>query len=172
MNWKSVATIGVVSGTVVTLLATASPSIDRQRQAVAPTPSVDMQQGAALIVETARLRERVSAPTPPSAATRNPFAFGEVAAAPGRARAEAAALLARRSSTEFDRPLPPFTLVGLAEDRNPEGSVLTAILSSPGALRFVKQGDRVDGGYRITAVTSDSVELVDQSGHPLLLRLK
>jgi hypothetical protein len=172
MNWKSVATIGVVSGTIVTLLATASPSIDRHRQAVAPTAAIDTQQGAALIVETAKLRERVGAPTPLSASRRNPFAFGEVTAASDRARDEAAELLLRRSSMEFNRPLPPFTLVGLAEDRTADGTVLTAILSSPGALRFVKQGDRVDGGYRVSAVTSDSVELADESGHPLLLRLK
>ena len=88
------------------------------------------------------------------------------------ARTQPSEPLSRRSSIDIDRPPPPFTLVGLAEDRNADGTVLTAILSSPGALRFVKQGDRVDGGYRVTAVTSDSVELLDESGHPLFLRLK
>jgi hypothetical protein len=172
MNWKTVATIGVVSGAVVTLLATAAPSIHSRPDTIASTPSIDSQQGAALITATARLRERVSPQTRPSASTRNPFAFGQAAAASGTGRSGAAQPLAPRPSTDANQGLPSFTLVGLAEDRTPDGTILTAILSSPGALQFVKEGDRVDGRYRVAAITSDSVQLRDDAGPPLLLRLK
>jgi hypothetical protein len=172
MNWKSVATIGVVSGAVVTLLATAAPSIHSRPNTIASTASIDSQQGAALITATARLRERVSPQTRPSASTRNPFAFGQAAAPPRPARDRAAQPLASRPSTDASPGPPSFTLVGLAEDRTPDGTVLTAILSSPGALQFVKQGDRVDGRYQVAAITSDSVELRDDAGPPLILRLK
>jgi hypothetical protein len=171
MNWKSTATLGVISGTLVTLLATASPSVDHQRARSAVAPSIDRRQSAALIAETARLRERLGPQIPPAASSRNPFAFGHAAGE---------APVIRSGPTEPPAPpssgtrpaLPTFTLVGLAEDRTADAIVMTAILSSPGALQFVKQGDRVDGGYRVAAITSDSVELVHDDGRPLLLRLK
>ena len=172
MNWKSTATIGVVSGIVVTLLAAASPSLDRRRDTLAPAPSIDPLQGAALIAETAKLRDRLRPVAVPSASTRNPFAFAEPPAAARRAQAEPAAPAAGPSSLDADaRPL-PFTLVGLAEDRSSGSMVVTAILSSPGSLQFVKQGDRVDGGYRVADITAERVELIGDDGRPLMLRLK
>jgi hypothetical protein len=172
MNWKSTATIGVVSGTLVTLLATASPSVNRQREAPPPATLIDLQQGAALSAETARLRQTPRPQTALSESTRNPFAFGHAAAAPHIARSGATEPLAALPSSDASRRLPTFTLVGLAEDRSSGDTVMTAILSSPGALQFVKQGDLVEGGYRVAAITSDSVELLGDDGRPLLLRLK
>lgn len=172
MNWKSTAIIGVVSGTVVTLLATAAPSLNGQRHPAAPPPPIDSHQGAALIAETARLRDRLHTPAaPPSASTRNPFAFAGPAAAPRIARPGPAQSVAAPSSLDSVQP-PPFTLVGLAEDRRSGSLVVTAILSSPGSLQFVKQGDRVEGGYRVADITAESVQLIGDDGRPLMLRLK
>jgi hypothetical protein len=171
VNWKSTATIGVVGGTLATLLATASSSVDRQHDALAPAVTIDMQQGAALFAETARLRDRLRPQTAPSASTRNPFAFATPAAARNLTHPGPAEPLAGSVPANPVQIPPPFTLVGLAEDRDAGAVVMTAILSSPGALLFVKQGDRVAGGYRVAAISSDSVELLDDDGRPLLLRL-
>jgi hypothetical protein len=172
MNWKSTATIGVVGATLVTLLATASPSINRQGDALAPAAAIDRRQGAALIAETAKLSERVQPHSPPSPSTRNPFAFGRAAAVPGSVRPSPTEPITGKPSLDSIRLAPSFTLVGLAEDRESGATVVTAILSSPGALQFVKQGDRVEGGYRVTAITSESVDLLGDDGRPLMLRLK
>jgi hypothetical protein len=170
MNWKSTVVIGAISGAVVTLLATVSPSLDRQRQAVAPAPSIDSQQGAALSAATARLREPPRPQAVPSASTRNPFAFANPAA-PTVARPVPAESVVALPSPDPGRPL-PFTLVGLAEDRRSGTLVVTAILSSPGALQFVKQGDRVEGGYRVAAITAEGAELIGDDGGTLMLELK
>jgi hypothetical protein len=170
MNWKSTATIGVVGGTVATLLATASPSVDRPRDGVAPPASLDVQQGVALFAETARLRERLRPRVPPTTSTRNPFAYAATAALPPARTAAVEPPTAPSSGAS--RTSPAFTLVGLAEDRSSGATIMTAILSSPGALQFVKQGERVDGGYRVATITSDSVELLGDDERPLVLRLK
>lgn len=170
MNWQSTAIIGVISGTVVTLLATASPSLDRHRQAVAPAPSIDSQQGAALSAATDRLGKAPRPQAVPSVSTRNPFAFANPAAPPV-ARTEPAQSVAALPSPDTGRPL-PFTLVGLAEDRSSGSLVVTAILSSPGSLHFVRQGDRVEGGYRVAAITAEGAELIGDDGGAVMLKFK
>jgi hypothetical protein len=173
MNWKSTAILGVVGGTVVTLLATASPSPDGRRHAVAAPPPIDHRQGAALIAQTEKLRARLRPQVVPSASTRNPFAFAPRTAAPRIAPPEPArSEAASSSSLDLGQPPLPFTLVGLAVDRSSGSMVVTAILSSPGSLQFVKQGDRVEGGYRVADITAESVELIGDDGRPLMLRLK
>jgi hypothetical protein len=172
MNWKSPAIIGVVSGTVVTLLATASPSLDGQRHPVAAPPSIDPRQGAAMIAQTERLRDRLRPQGVPSASTRNPFAFAGPSAAPRIAQPEPAQAVTAPSSLDLSPQPPSFTLVGLAADRSSGSLVMTAILSSPGSLQFVKQGDRVEGGYRVADITAESVQLIGDDGRPLMLRLK
>jgi hypothetical protein len=172
MNWKSTVTLGAFGGTIAFLLATASCSIDRQRDTFAPATAIDMRQGAALIAETARLRGRLLPDAAPRASTRNPFSFAHVAATHATTRSESAEFPAALSPPDTERRPPLFTLVGLAEDRSAGDPIVTAILSSPGALQFVKQGDRVEGGYRVAAITPESVELLADDGRPLILKLK
>jgi hypothetical protein len=172
MNWKSTATTGVVGGTLVTLLATASPSVDRQGAAPAPAASADMQQSATLLAEADRLRERLRPQVPPLPSTRNPFAFGRAAPGSQPTPSRPPGLPTALPSFDTSTPPPTFSLVGLAEDRSTGRTIMTAILSGPGTLQFVTEGDRVDGGYLVSAITSESVELIAADGTPLLLRLK
>jgi hypothetical protein len=171
MNWKSTATIGVSGGTLVALLATAAPSIDRRHDTLPPAASIDTKQGAALVAQTARLLGPLSPQIPPSKSTRNPFAFAHSAAVSASTPSGPAEPIGGSAPDPIRLPPPPFTLVGLAEDRASGATVMTAILSSPGALQFVKQGDRVTGGYRVTTISAESVELLDADGRSLLLRL-
>jgi len=52
-------------------------------------------------------------------------------------------------------------LAGIAEDEGPEGAVRTAIISAPGQLLLVKEGETIVQRYRVTKISSDVVELVD-----------
>lgn len=55
---------------------------------------------------------------------------------------------------------PPFVLTGIAEDRQGDVLVRTAIVSGPTDLWLVKAGDIVDGRFQVTAVEADAVEIV------------
>ena len=62
------------------------------------------------------------------------------------------------------QPLPvtvPFKLVGLAEDAGPTGPVRTAVISGPGELFVVRDGEMVTSRYRVASVWQDRVELTD-----------
>ena len=68
---------------------------------------------------------------------------------------------------------PALTLVGLAEEAGPDGPIRTAIISGVGGLHFVRVGEAIVGGYRLTAIRDDSVEVSDAANAaPFQLRLK
>ena len=48
----------------------------------------------------------------------------------------------------------------------------TAIIASRDTLYMVREADAVTAGYRVDAVSSDSVLLVDAAGAPLRLHLR
>ena len=67
-------------------------------------------------------------------------------------------------------PPPPFKLIGVAEDAGPAGPVRTAIVSGPGQLFLVKEGQNVTLRYRVIKISADVVELQDL-GDKTTLRL-
>ena len=175
MNWKSTATIGVVGGTVATLArhgVAVARIADRRRRSLRRRRST-CSSGAALAAETARLRERLRPQV--RAAQRRPAICSRsraAAAAPAPTRSDRSSRAAGRTVVRRRPMPPPFTLVGLAEDAAPGRHGQDGDPLEPAALQFVKEGDRVDGGYRVAAISSDSVELLGDDGRPLLLRLK
>jgi hypothetical protein len=64
-------------------------------------------------------------------------------------------------------------LIGVAEDTTTDGLVRTAIISGPGQLYVVKEGDRVTSRYRVARISPDVVELDDLAriGDASVLRL-
>lgn len=67
----------------------------------------------------------------------------------------------------------PLSLSGVASDSEGERTVRTAILSSPGGVLLVKEGDEVLGQYRVGAIGDDSVQLTRLSdGASLRITLK
>lgn len=95
-------------------------------------------------------------------ATRNPFLPGtrvrEANSASGRTE--------RVPSPPADVPLQPqpagprVRLIGMAETREVGGTGLVAILATPNGVLHARQGDTVDGVYRLGRIAEDSVELV------------
>lgn len=171
MNWKRIATLGVMGGTLVTLLARASTSV---APAAMPVPAGPVSTPVAPVFpEVERLRARLRAPIVPAAPTRNLFAFKRVErtlpaspvapAAPAAAPAAAAAPVPRT---------PGLTFVGLAEDPGPDGPVRTAILSGGRDLYFAKIGDAIIA-YRVAAIGADALELIaTDDGASFVLTLK
>lgn len=63
-------------------------------------------------------------------------------------------------------PGPRISLAGLAEHVVSGVLVRTAVLSGPGDVWIVREGDLVAGRYRVESVESDSVRLADTLGGP------
>jgi hypothetical protein len=160
MNYKRTATIGVVGGALAAWLAAANTSDVRVAPAPIVRPTPIEQSGAALASEIAKLHERLRPTAAPRPDGRNLFEFStsrSVAAPQGRPatpRPPVALLPA-------PDPPPPFTLAGMAEDTGPDGPLRTAIISSPGELFLVKEGDMVTPRYRVARISADVVELLD-----------
>ena len=64
-------------------------------------------------------------------------------------------------------------LIGVAEDTTTDGLVRTTIISGPGQLYVVKEGDPVTSRYRVARISPDVVELDDlaRTGDASVLRL-
>jgi hypothetical protein len=167
MDWKRTATLGVIGGTLVTLLARASTSV--VAPPAIPSPVQAAHDTPAVLPEVDRLHQRLSAPVTPMAPARNLFAFGSKAPVP---REPVARLEALPAPPPMPQP-PALTLVGLAEEAGPDGPIRTAIISGVGGLHFVRVGEAIVGGYRLTAIRDDSVEVSDAANAaPFQLRLK
>ena len=129
--------------------------------AIAPAP-IDLR-GAALTSEIERLHDRLR-PTATPDHGRNLFQFSQP-------RAQAAPVVAVEAPAILVAPPvePLFKLIGIAED----AGVRTAILSSSSQLLMVKDGDVVASRYRVTAISTDAIELAEiADGHVLRLALK
>lgn len=109
-----------------------------------------------------RLERGIAAARAMARSRRNPFEFGrpEPFEAPSPASPPAESLLEREPAGE---PVPPLTLIGIAERREPATPVRIAILAAPDRLFLAAPGDTVLGHYQVVAVSSDAVELRDES---------
>jgi hypothetical protein len=173
MNIKRAVTIALAGGSLAVWLAAAATSGNRDVSPIpvaAPAP-IDAR-GAALSSEIARLHDRLR----PSAApqrSRNLFQFAAVRARPAPAPIPAARpALSEAAATPRPAP-PPLKLIGVAEDAGPSGPIRTAILSAPGQLLFVKEGDAATPRYRVAKISSEVIELTDTlDGTALRLALK
>ena len=159
MNIKRTATIGVVGGALAVWLAAAGTSDVRVVPAPVVTRTPIEKSGADLASEIAKLHERLRPAATPRQDGRNLFQFNarRPAPAPGRPAASA-----ERVDTPAPPPsTPPFRLSGIAEDPGPDGPIRTAIISSPGELFLVTEGDMVTPRYRVARISADVVELVE-----------
>jgi hypothetical protein len=168
MKFKRTALLMLAAGALAVWLAAAATSDhrDQMQLAVAAAAPVDAS-GAALAKEVARLRDRLRPGVPPSH-DRDLFQFAPVK----RVNNPAAPvpLVVRPASSEATAaPVPPppaLKLIGIAEDVTPEGRpVRTAIISGPGQLFLVKEGDPVTARYVVAQISPDVVELTDAADH-------
>ena len=134
------------------------PALTPERDVTHASPDVlanDVQ------AQAARLRQRLSAaPTQPSP-QRNPFLFEPRSAAPAR---PAPRRIAEPAIVEGPVALPevPLALIGVAEDKGPNGLTRTAIVSDDAEAVFVVTvGQTILDRYRVEAIGADAVELKD-----------
>ncbi len=170
MNLKRTLGLGVGGGAVAVWIAAAATSVSP------PTPiapRVDARaiesSGAELAAEITRLHERLR-PSATPLHTRDLFQYAPHAAAVSAPRQS------RPVGVEAAAPIAPvfaLTLIGIAEDGPVDHVVRTAIVSGPGDLYLVKEGDTLASRYRVVAIGADAVELgdvTDQSLRRLTLR--
>jgi hypothetical protein len=141
----------------------------RSSRAAAPAP-----ESAAAFAEQLhwRLQQAPAAPVP----RRNPFTFGS------KPRATAAAGQPTPTGAPGDAAAPAmdiapvprgpiYSLAGIGSSAVAEGLLLTAVLSDGNTVHLVKAGEEI-GGYKVVAVTEDSVTLADPAGAQTVLRLR
>jgi len=112
---------------------------------------------------TRRLRQRLSAAPLPQQPLRNPFAFRPAPVeTPSAVRVRAAA---EPLAAEPVIPAEPrLELVGIAEQRTPDGAVRTAMIATEAnELVMAAVGAAVLGRYTVTAIDGDGVSLIETS---------
>jgi hypothetical protein len=117
---------------------------------------------------TARLRTFATEAPPPRAPGRNPFRFGESRLRP---KASPSPRIAPVDTTPQAAPAPVeprLELVGMAERREGDGIVRTAILAGFGDVHLVRVGDRVAGRFTVLSIGADAVELQDEVAQSVL----
>jgi Tfp pilus assembly protein PilP len=131
------------------------------RPARAPRPAGPDALAKEVSVQATRLHARMAQAPMPGANTRNPFAFN----ASHAARAESTVVHAAsvdEPAPAFVAPLPPLTLMGVAEDSTAAGPKRTAIIGGDAdTIYVVSEGDTVGERYRVTKIGADAVELED-----------
>ncbi len=162
---KRTAILVVVLAALSAWLAAAVTSGVRPVRPAAVAPAQIDLRGEGLSAEIERLHDRLRPSATPDHG-RNLFQFGRGRAvvAPAPVAAAERAAVAPAAPAE-----PPFKLIGIAEDNG----VRTAILTSPGQLLMVKEGDSVASTYRVTAISGDAIVLTaNGDGSVLRLALK
>jgi hypothetical protein len=159
MNVKRALSLGLGGGAVAAWLAAAATSGSRPiaLQPSAPAPAID-PSASQLKSEISRLRERLR-PTTPPVQSRDLFQY----ASRGSSNATT---VPRETAIREPAPAPEesrLKLIGIAEDGAGGALVRTAILSGLGDLVLAKEGEAVGSRYRVSRITSDSVELTDSS---------
>jgi hypothetical protein len=169
MHVKRTATLVVVGLPVAAWLYAAATSGSRPTVVVpAERTSRIEARSEALAAEVARLHERLRPDATPRQPARNLFAFTARAAAPAPIAPRPA--LSEAAVQIPIAPPPPFKLIGVAEDAGPGGLVRTAIVSAPGQVFLVKEGDTIATRFRVLKISADVVELTD-TGDASTLRL-
>jgi hypothetical protein len=154
MNLKWAATLIIVVGALALWRGVASkPRVARAATGTSARTPLDAR-AAALAKEVARLNGRLEHGQPPRLG-RNLFRF--VTPAPRHVPVSLPVSVTPAASP----PPPALKLIGVAEDIASGGLVRTAIISAPGQVYVVKEGERVTPRYLVSRVSSDVVELKD-----------
>jgi hypothetical protein len=162
----------IVAGSLAAWIAAAATSGVRDVRPVGRSspPAVDAS-GAALESEIARLHDRLR-PTATPRLGRDLFQF---APRPVVAPPPSPAIRPEAAPAPPSEPRPTLTLIGVAQDGAEGGATRTAIISAPGQLFLVKEGEDLAVGpsrYRVTKISADAAELSAPDQSTLRLALK
>jgi hypothetical protein len=163
------ATLYVGGGTLLVAWFSSAASVSLGRNSRRAPQVIDDRapaQTLAVSVQTQarRLKARLAVAPLPQEPIRNPFAFRpapEIRVAPPP---RAAVPVPTTAPVEMAVPDVPLLLVGLAEQRNGDVLVQSAVISSNGEdLIMAEVGSVVVGRYTVTSIGSDAVEMKDGS---------
>lgn len=159
MTWKSYALVSG-AGVVATWLAAAPPSVTPGGVEPAQPREVSRAVAAASDIEeqAARLQARLRDEALYREPDRNPFRFADRRRGAAASQAPAARLADAPLPTEA--PPLPVTLAGIATD----DGVRTAILSTPAGVVLAQVGDEVLDRFRVSAIGTESIDLVSIAG--------
>jgi len=155
MTWKLYALAsggGLLATFLVSLAAPSAP----QQAGRTNVPQVVSESGGSvdLSEQADRLRAGVAAATAYREPVRDAFRFGATAR---RATAQPVAPVVTAPPPVAPPVRPPFSLAGMASTIEGGVTQRTAILTSLHGVLFVKEGDAVDGGYRVVTIEEDAV---------------
>jgi hypothetical protein len=175
MTVRRAAIFVIVLGALAAWIAAAATSGVREVRPVAAfaPPPID-RSGVALDAEIARLHDHLR-PTASPRLGRDLFQFATPR--PRVAPQDAAAIPPAPipAAAPAPAPAPSLTLIGVAQDVAEGSAVRTAIISTPGQLFLVKEGEEVTAAglrYRVTRLSADSVDLTAADETMLHLALK
>jgi hypothetical protein len=168
MSKKSAAVYASCGAILVACLAAANmPSQDADVVAPSPAraPRVQPEAIAADVqAQAERLHERMAEAPSPSAAVRNPFAFGEPRGLRRPPTVDPVHATATAEPAPTVAAAPTLLLMGIAEETTPSGPHRTAIIGGDGdAIFMVTEGESVAGRYKVTKIGADAIELEDQT---------
>jgi hypothetical protein len=170
MTWKLYA-IGSAGAFLATyLVSNVAPVKPAQNTPVSSPRVVDSAGGPVDLAEQAeRLRAGIASTTPYREPRRDAFRFGD---SPRRTAAPPPEASEIEAPVVAPSPRPPFALAGVATDAPGGAPGRTAILSSLRGVLLVREGDLVEGIFRIVSIGADAitVERVDD-GTSTTLRL-
>jgi hypothetical protein len=159
MLLKRTATIVVAGGALAAWLAAATTPPERHAAPLPARAAAVAASSAELAIETARLHERLRPDAAPRQPGRNLFTFD---APPAETRLAIAPMpVPIEPVLAPAAPMPALKLAGIAEDPGPSGPIRTAVISGPGQLFLVKEGESVTSRYRVEKISADVVELAD-----------
>jgi hypothetical protein len=156
MTWRLYA---LTSGgaVVVTTLATLLAPTERTADLPTTVPQAVDRSGAVvdLGVQADRLQAKLAQVTAYREPARNAFRFGP----PPRRAAAAPPAQVSEGPVSVAPARPPYGLAGMATTFEEGIPRRTAILSSLEGVLLVNEGDVLEAGYRVLAVTDDAVSL-------------
>ena len=125
-----------------------------------PNPS-PMEALASLVQQqSARLRDRAASAPRPQQPLRNPFSFRSVP--PPQATGVAPVQTSAAALVAAEPPEPTILLIGVAEQKKPQGLVRTALFATDGdQLVMATVGETVLGRYTVSTISVDAVELME-----------
>lgn len=158
MTWRLYA---LTSGgaVLVTALATLVSPIKKSTPEVqSPVPQALDRSGTIvdLGVQADRLRAKLAEVAAYREPARNAFHFG---AAPRPVSEPVAPPITLAPTADIVPPRPPYALAGMATSTENGALIRTAIVSSLRGVSLVKEGDVLDGAYRVVSVTEDAMTL-------------
>ena len=150
--------VAVLGAWLAAAAGVSGPVIPAPTPLTTPEPNRVDHLAADVQAQAVRLRQRLDAAPAPQTPLRNPFTFSEPPTAVTRTvRAVPAPAFVPAPAIE---PEPVLVLIGIAEKKNGEGSVRTAMIASDRQdLIMVTPGQRILGLYDVVAVGLDAVEL-------------